>query len=144
MCRLINNKPIENNDNVPSPNFEFPVYEAKEESGEYDDILEEITWLLEHEEKTIHPYKKLVEPINLGFEENKREVKIGALLGEYVKKRLVELLKEHVDVFVWSYQDIPGLDTNIVEHRLSLRPECPPMKQKLRRAHLDMAIKIRE
>lgn len=80
----------------------------------------------------------------MGSEENKREVKIIALLGEDVKKRLVELLKEYVNVFSRSYQDIPGLDTDTVEHRLSLKPECPPMKQKLRRTHLDMVVKIRE
>lgn len=82
--------------------------------------------------------------INLGSEENKREVKIGALLGEDVKKRLVELLKEYVDVFSWSYRDMPGLDTDIVEHQLPLKPKCPLVKQKLRRTHPDMAIKIRE
>ena len=31
MCRLIN-KPVENNDSAPSPNFEFPLYEAEEET----------------------------------------------------------------------------------------------------------------
>ena len=49
-----------------------------------------------------------------------------------VREKLVELLREYVDVFVWSYQDMPGLDTTIVEHKLPLQPECPPVKQKLR------------
>jgi hypothetical protein len=82
--------------------------------------------------------------INLGSEEDKKEVKIGALLHPEVKSRLIDLLKEYVDVFAWSYQDMPGLDTDIVEHRLPLKPECPPVKQKLRRTHPDMAIKIKE
>ncbi|GAU40822.1 hypothetical protein TSUD_398050, partial [Trifolium subterraneum] len=47
-------------------------------------------------------------------------------------------------MFAWSYQDMPGLDTDIVMHRLPLRPECPPVKQKLRRTRPDMALKIRE
>ena len=89
MCKLINSKLIQNNDPTPSPNFEFPVYEAEEESEEDNDIPEEITLLLEHEEKTIQPHKKPVKLINLDSEENMREVKIGALLGEDVKKRLV-------------------------------------------------------
>ena len=37
-----------------------------------------------------------------------------------------------------------GLDSEIVEHRLSLKLECPPVKQKLRRTHPDMAVKIKE
>lgn len=128
MCNLMNNKPIENNDPAPSPNFEFPIYEMKEDSEEDNGIPEEITWLLEHEEKTIQPYKKLVELINLDLEENNIEVKIGALLCEDVKKRLIELLKDYIDVFYCSYRNMPGLDTNIVEHRLPLKPECPPVK----------------
>lgn len=47
-------------------------------------------------------------------------------------------------MFAWSFQDMLGLDTDIVVHRLSLRQECPPMKQKLRRTSPDMAIKIKE
>ena len=39
---------------------------------------------------------------------------------------------------------MPGLDTDIVQHFLPLKPECVPMKQKLRRTHIDMAVKIKE
>jgi hypothetical protein len=39
---------------------------------------------------------------------------------------------------------MPGLDSEIVEHRFSLKPECLPVKQKLRRTHPDMAVKIKE
>lgn len=100
--------------------------------------------MLEHDEKTIQLYKEHVGLINLGFEENKREVKIWALLGEDVKKRLVKMLKKCVDVFAWLYRDIPGLDIDIVDHWLPIKPECPLMKQKLRKTYPDMAVKIRE
>jgi hypothetical protein len=40
-------KPIEHNDPTPSPNFEFPVFEAEEDDVE--EIPDEITRLLEHE-----------------------------------------------------------------------------------------------
>jgi hypothetical protein len=69
-----------------------------------------------------------LEVINLGSEGNKKKVKIGALLCLDVKKRMVELLRDYVDVFSWSYQDIPGLNTDIVEHRLLLKPEYPSVK----------------
>jgi hypothetical protein len=39
---------------------------------------------------------------------------------------------------------MPVLDYEIMEHRLPLKPECPPVKQKLRRTHPDMAVKIKE
>ena len=82
--------------------------------------------------------------VNLGSEEDPKEVKIGASLHPNVKRGLIELLKEYVDIFAWSYQDMPCLDTNIVEHHLPLKPECPPVKQKLRRTHPNMAVKIKE
>jgi hypothetical protein len=85
-----------------------------------------------------------MEVINLGFKEDRKEVKVGALLTPEVKEGMIELLREYTDVFAWSYQDMPGLDTDIVEHHLPLRPECPPIKQKLRRTRPDMAIKIKE
>ncbi|XP_050877412.1 uncharacterized protein LOC127081173 [Lathyrus oleraceus] len=74
----------------------------------------------------------------------RREVKIGASLAEHIHNELIKLLREYVDFFAWSYQDMPWLDTKIVEHQLPLKPECPPVKQKLRRTRPDMALKIRE
>ena len=47
-------------------------------------------------------------------------------------------------MFSCSYQDMSGLDSEVVEHRFPLKPECPPVKQKLRRTHPDMAVKIKE
>ncbi|WJX23763.1 hypothetical protein P8452_12952 [Trifolium repens] len=142
MCRLIINNPIEHNNLMPPPNFEFPVFEAEEEDNE--GIPDEISRLLEHEDKAIQPHEEPLEVINLGCEEEKKEVRIGALLDKDVKSRLIELLKEYVDVFAWTYQDMLGLDTDIVEHHLPLKPECPPVKQKLRRTHPDLAVKIKE
>ncbi|KAI5429854.1 hypothetical protein KIW84_034440 [Lathyrus oleraceus] len=135
-------KPIEHNDPTPSPIFEFPVFEAEEDDVE--EIPDEITRLLEHEEKIIQPHLENLETVNLGSEDCVREVKIGALLKESVKKGLIKLLREYVDVFAWSYEDMPGLDTDIVQHFLPLKPECIPVKQKLRRTHPDMAVKIKE
>ena len=127
---------------MPSPNFEFLVFKAEEEEDE--EIPEEISRLLRQEERSIQPYKEPLETVNLGSEKERKEVKIGALLSSAVKGSLIELLKEFSDVFAWSYQDMPGLDTNIVEHHLLLKSECLPVKQRLRRTHPDMAIKIKE
>ncbi|KAI5411692.1 hypothetical protein KIW84_056677 [Lathyrus oleraceus] len=135
-------KPVEHNDPTPSPNFEFSVFEAEEDDVE--EIPDEITSLLEHEEKIIQPHLENLETVNLGSEDCVREVKIGALLEESVKKGLIKLLREYVDVFSWSYEDMPGLGTDIVQHFLPLKPECMPVKQKLRRTHPDMAVKIKE
>ena len=39
---------------------------------------------------------------------------------------------------------MPGLDTDIVVHRLSLREKCALVKQKLRRVKPEMLLKINE
>lgn len=39
---------------------------------------------------------------------------------------------------------MPGLDTNNDVHKLPLKPECPPIKRKLRKTRSDMSLKIRE
>lgn len=69
-----------------------------------------------HEEKVIQPHQEDIKVINLGTNEDKKEVNIGATLQDEVNTRLIELLHEYADVFSWSYQDIPGLDTDIVVH----------------------------
>ena len=43
---------------------------------------------------------------------------------------MVALLKEHVEIFVRLYQDMPGSYTDIAVHKLPLREDCPPVKQK--------------
>ena len=82
--------------------------------------------------------------INLGTADDKKEVKIGNCMKSDTRSRLISLLHEFVDVFAWSYQDMPGLDPSIVEHKLPLKPECPPVKQKLRRMKPEMSLKIKE
>ncbi|RDX85813.1 hypothetical protein CR513_32936, partial [Mucuna pruriens] len=62
------------------------------------------------------------ETINIGKGGTLKEVRIGKNLCSDMKRQMVELLEEYSDVFAWSYQDMPGLDTNIVEHRLPIKP----------------------
>jgi len=39
---------------------------------------------------------------------------------------------------------MPGLDPNIVQHKLPLKSECSPVRQKLRRLKPEMSLKIKE
>ena len=69
-----------------------------------------------------------MDTFNLGTEEDKKEFKVGANLESSVKKRLIKLLHNYVEVFSWSYKDMPGLDADIMVHRLSTKEDCPPVK----------------
>ena len=90
------------------------------------------------------PHQQVTEAINLGIEEERREMKIETTLSLATRKELIDLLQDYSDVFAWSYQDMPGLDTKIVVHNLPLREKCAPIKQKLRRVKLEMLLKIKE
>ena len=89
-------------------------------------------------------HQEITEAINLKTEEKKRKVKIRTTLSPATRKELISLLREYNDVFAWSYQDMLGLDTDIVVHRLPLREECASVKQKLRRVKPKMLLKIKE
>ena len=61
-----------------------------------------------------------------------------------IRQGLIILLEEYQDVFAWSYQDMPGLDSDIVQHKLTLNPGSSQVKQKLRRIKPEMSLKIKE
>ncbi|PKA57723.1 hypothetical protein AXF42_Ash016769 [Apostasia shenzhenica] len=51
---------------------------------------------------------------------------------ENEKPTLVVLFSEYFDVFAWGPGDMPGIEKNIAEHRLSLKPSATPVRQKKR------------
>ncbi|KAA3481966.1 gag/pol polyprotein [Gossypium australe] len=119
---------------------------CSEESQDFEndtecDLPPDLLRMVEQEEKQILPHKESVEMVNLG---EGQEVKIGAHITAETWWNLIELLHEFKDVFAWSYQDIPGLSTDITVHRLPIREECMPVQQKLRRMRLDVLLKIKD
>lgn len=106
--------PVDNEYAIAYYNFENPIYQAEEEGEEDCEVPGELTRLLQKEEKTIHPHEEPVDIVNLGAEEDKREIKIGAGLVDSVKKILIQMLHDYVEVFAWFYENTPGLDTDIV------------------------------
>ena len=78
--------------------FDNPIYQAEEESEEDCELPAELARLLRQEERVIQPHQEELEIVNLGTDEVKKEVKIGAALEESVKSRMVALLKEYVGI----------------------------------------------
>ena len=76
-----------------------------------------------------------VEIVDFGTEDQPRELKIGSPLSIDERDRLIHLLRSYLDVFAWSYEDIPGLDPSIVQHHLPILPYAKSVKQKLRQFH---------
>jgi hypothetical protein len=42
------------------------------------------------------------------------------------------LFKEYHVIFAWSYEEMPGIDPWIVEHKIKTYPNVKPVRQKLR------------
>ncbi|KAJ9697179.1 hypothetical protein PVL29_009102 [Vitis rotundifolia] len=70
-----------------------------------------------------------VETVDFGTEDQPRELKIGSPLSTDERDRLIHLLRSYLDVFAWSYEDMPGLDPSI---------------QKLRRLHPRWSLQVKE
>jgi len=99
---------------------------------DHEDNLEpssKLLRLVEQEDREIKPYQEIIETLNLGDENEKKDVKIGNNMSKEVRGKLCYLLKEFRDVFAWSYQDMPGLDNGIVQHKLPLKKECPRLNK---------------
>ena len=90
-----------------------------------DDLPLDLLWLIEQDERQILPHQEITEAINLGTKEERKKVKIRTTLSPATRKELIDLLQEYNDVFAWSYQDMPSLDTDIMVHRLPLRENVP-------------------
>jgi hypothetical protein len=62
--------------------------------------------------------------LNLGTEENARNIPIGPALSPKEKEDLTRCLLDYKEFCAWSYEDMPGLYSDLVEHRLP--PETSP------------------
>jgi ribonuclease HI/uncharacterized small protein (DUF1192 family) len=69
---------------------------------------------------------------NIGTSEEPKFVKLSKSLTEEQRIRYTDLLKEFTDVFAWTYQDLKTYDTSVIEHKIPLKEEARPFKQKLR------------
>ena len=61
-----------------------------------------------------------------------RHVFISADLSVEERTGLVSLLSEFKDVFSWYYSEMPGIDEDVVVHRLNVMPNAKPIKQQER------------
>ena len=83
-------------------------------------------------DQRVSPARGDAEIVDFGTVDKLRKLRIGLDLSTDERDGLARLLRLYLDVFTWSYEDIPSLDPSIVQHRLPLLPHTRPVKQKLR------------
>ncbi|CAL8988506.1 unnamed protein product [Prunus brigantina] len=72
-----------------------------------------------------------------------RPMSISVHLTKEEKEILVSLLKEFRDVFAWSYDEMPGLNPNLVSHTLNIELGTKPVVQPRRNFHPEIEKQIK-
>ena len=68
----------------------------------------------------MEPNGKNIEECNIGTEQKPKIIKLSKSLPIITKRRYIDLFKEFIDVFAWSYEDLKSYDTNIIQHKIPI------------------------
>ena len=94
-------------------------------------------WEKRFEQREPPTEDKIVQVI-LGSQDHPKTITISETLSFTEKEKLIALIREYIDVFVWNYEDMLGLDPQVAMHRLNIKPDIKPVKQQQRRFCLDI------
>ena len=61
-----------------------------------------------------------LETMELVDEEPMKTTRVGTTMSVDMKKKLVQFLKENLDIFAWSHEDMPGISLEIIQHKLDV------------------------
>ncbi|XP_010241741.1 PREDICTED: uncharacterized protein LOC104586267 [Nelumbo nucifera] len=86
---------------------------------------------LHDELRTQHdqPIEDLIQ-VPLSEKDPEKTVRVSSLLDNHLHEDLIQLLREHTDVFAWSAADMPGIDPKVITHCLNSDPLYRPIRQK--------------
>ena len=84
--------------------------------------------MIEEEENKV----EALETVALVEDEVTKTMRIGTTLSPEMRTRLIKFLKENLDVFAWSHEDMMGISPKIIQHKLNVNPERKPVQQRRR------------
>ena len=83
------------------------------------------TWVIkEKEEEKVEAF----ETVELVDGEIAKTTRIGTTLSPEIRIRLVQFLKENLDVFSWSHEDMLGISLKVIQHKLCVDPKMKPVQ----------------
>jgi hypothetical protein len=89
-----------------------------------------------HQTMTIDKSQRLVEPtkelevVVLDDEKLNKTTNIGTRMDGRLRKFIIKFLKDNLDIFAWTHDDMPGIDPSTICHKLNVDPSIRPVKQK--------------
>ena len=86
------------------------------------------TWMIGEEESKV----ETLETVALVKDGTTKTTRIGTTLSPEIRTRLIKFLKENLDVFAWSHEDMPGISPKIIQHKLNVDTQRKPVQQRQR------------
>ena len=77
------------------------------------------TWVIEEKEEEKMEALDMVELVE---GEADKMTKILTTLSPEMRTRLIRFLKENLDVFAWSHEDMLGISPEVIQHKLNVDP----------------------
>ena len=71
-----------------------------------------------------------LETVELVDGEPTKTTMVRMTLSTEMRRRLVQVLNEKLDVFVWSHEDMPDISTEVIQHKLNVDLEKKPVQQR--------------
>ena len=68
-----------------------------------------------------------LEEVTLDDSRPERMTRVGTLASQTIRQALTTFLKENLDIFTWSHEDMPGIDPSVIVHRLNMSPSSSPI-----------------
>ena len=85
------------------------------------------TWMIEErEEKKV----EALEIVELVDGEPMKTTRVGMTISKDMKKKLVQFVKENLDIFAWSHEDMLDISIKIIQHKLEVDLEKKPVYQR--------------
>ena len=81
------------------------------------------TWIIGEEENNV----EALETVALVEDGTTKTTRIGTTLSPKMRTRLIQFLKENLDVFAWSPEDMPCISPKIIQHKLNVDSERKPI-----------------
>ena len=68
-----------------------------------------------------------LEIVELVEREASKTIRIGMTLSPEMRTKLVQFLKENLDVFEWSHEDMLDISPKVIQHKLNVDLEKKPV-----------------
>ena len=129
---------------IASPTPTEQVHDIDDVEGSNRPLRGQLGYDSDSEEKKVTLVSSSTESVDFKTPNQPRKLKIGTSLSPDEMSRLIDFLRSYLDVFAWSYEDMPSLDPSIAQFHLPILPHARLVKQKLRKLHSRWSLQVKK